>query len=259
MAAEPPGFEAPYMNVSVNQIDSDVFGRCVLDLIDFDPACDFSSLETDYVARYSPVYVACKQPVEEVARIHALESAGFQFAEFQLRFRGTIGRAFDVSAHDYRYELVQSDADLTQVLEIAGTTFEHDRITRDPFLSQWNRPNLGGERYRRYVLKSMQAPDECVYQLVSNATGEIVGFGTHRMTGPDTALLLISGVKPEYKSAGIGVLLDQFAWNELKRKGVKSFIGHASGNNYPIINLVMRGIGFRLIQAFIVLRKVYPA
>ena len=94
-------------------------------------------------------------------------------------------------------------------------------------------------------------------KLVANSTGEIVGFGSHRITGPDNALLLISGVKPEYKSLGLGALLDQFAWNELKRKGIKFFYGHTSNSNYPIINLVMRGMGFRLIQSFVVLRKIY--
>ena len=247
------------MKVVVDAIDSEVFGGCVLQIADFDPAADFGEFEADYVGRLDPIYVACKIPVEDLESIHALQSAGFQFVECQMRFRATVSRTFDVSAHDYSYELVKSEEDLERVLEIAGTTFEHDRITLDPFFQRSNRSNLSGERYRRYVIKSFHSDDECLYKLVSNSTGEIVGFGSHRITGPDKALLLISGVKAEYKSLGLGALLDQFAWNELKRKGIKSFYGHTSNSNYPIINLVMRGMGFRLIQSFVVLRKIYPA
>jgi ribosomal protein S18 acetylase RimI-like enzyme len=247
------------MKVGVDEIDSEVFGGRVLHITDFDPAADFAKFEADYVERLDPIYVSCKVPVEDLDSIHALQSAGFQFVECQMRFRGTVSRTFDVSAHDYRWELVTSEDDLARVLEIAGTTFEHDRITLDPFFKRSNRANLSGERYRRYVIKSFHSADECLYKLVSNATGEIVGFGSHRITGPDSALLLISGVKPEYKSLGLGALLDQFAWNELKRKGIKFFYGHTSNSNYPIINLVMRGMGFRLVQSFVVLRKVYTA
>lgn len=247
------------MKVSVDEVDTEVFGGCVLHISDFDRAADFAKFEADYVQRLNPIYVACKIPVEDLASIHALQTAGFQFVECQMRFRGTVSRTFDVSAHDYRWELVTSEDDLARVLEIAGTTFEHDRITLDPFFQHSNRANLSGERYRRYVIKSFHSADECLYKLVANSTGEIVGFGSHRITGPDNALLLISGVKPEYKSLGLGALLDQFAWNELKRKGIKFFYGHTSNSNYPIINLVMRGMGFRLIQSFVVLRKVYGA
>ena len=245
------------MKVVVDEVDSEVLGGCVLHLVDFDPTVDFASFEAEYIDRLHPIYVACKIPVEDLEPVHALEGQGFQFVESQMRFRGTVSRTFDVSAHDYRYELVTSADDLAAVLEIAGSTFEHDRISRDPFFKRTNRASLSGERYRRYVLKSFQSSDECLYKLVANPTGEIVGFASHRITGPDTALLLISGVKTEYKSVGLGALLDQFAWNELKRKGIKSFYGHTSNANYPIINLVMRGMGFRLVQSFVVLRKVY--
>jgi ribosomal protein S18 acetylase RimI-like enzyme len=245
------------MNVAINQMDSEVFDGCVLDLADFDPTADFAAFEAGYLARHSPIYISCKVPVEDLESVHQLEAAGFRFVEFQMRFRASLGRSFDVSAHDYRYELVTSPEILERVLEIAGATFEHDRITRDPYIKQLNRPDLSGERYRRFVSQSFQRPDECVYALISNPTDQVVGFGTHRITGPDSALLLISGVAPELKSSGLGALLDQFAWNELKRKGIKYFFGHASGANYPIINLVMRGMGFRFVQGFVVLRKVY--
>jgi ribosomal protein S18 acetylase RimI-like enzyme len=245
------------MKVVVDEIDSEVFGGCVLHIAAFDSAIDFTKFEADYIDRLDPIYVACKIPVEDLASIHALQAVGFQFVECQMRFRATVSRTFDVSAHDYSWELVKSEDDLARVLEIAGTTFEHDRISLDPFFQRSKQANLSGERYRRYVIKSFHSANECLYKLVSNPTGEIVGFGSHRITGPDNALLLISGVKPEYKSVGLGALLDQFAWNELKRKGIKFFYGHTSNSNYPIINLVMRGMGFRLIQSFVVLRKVY--
>ena len=35
------------MNVAINQMDSEVFDGCVLDLADFDPTADFAAFEKD--------------------------------------------------------------------------------------------------------------------------------------------------------------------------------------------------------------------
>lgn len=245
------------MEVQQNEIDSEVLGRNVLDLDAFDPAEDFLALEREYCNRHQPLYVSCKIAAEDIGKVHLLESYGFRFVEFQIRVYCALNKTYDVSGYNYRYEAVEGGADLSAVLEIASSIFEHDRFSRDPFFREWNGRDVSGERYRRYVMKSFQSADESVYKLVQQTTGEIVGFGTHRVTGAESALLLLAGVKPEFSGAGVGAINDYMGWNELKRKGVKWVYGHASGANYPIINLNVRGMGFRVVQCFVVLRKIY--
>lgn len=245
------------MEVKKNEIDSEVLGRSVLDIAEFDRNCNFAALEEEYLNRENPIYVACKVPAEQIADVHSLEDHGFRFVEFQMRLRGTLHKTYDTSAYDYTYSPVTSTQDLDAVLELASSIFEHDRVSRDPFFQQWKGNNVSGQRYRRYVLKSFEADDECVYKLVHNASREVVGFSTHRMLTPESALLLVGGVRNQEKTSGVGVINDYFALNELKRKGVKWFHTHVSGSNYPIINLEVKGIGFRVVQSFVVLRKVY--
>lgn len=246
------------MEVKKNEIDSDVVGRPVLDIADFDRNCDFVAFERDYCNRERPIYVTCKVPAELIADVHALEDHGFRFVEFQIRLRGTLHKAYDTSTYNFTYSPVTNAKDLEAVLDIASSIFEHDRISRDPFFEQWIGRNISGERYRRYVLKSVEAANEYVYKLVDNTTNEIVGFSTHRILTPESALLLIGGVHDQHRTSGVGAINDYFALNELRRKGVKWFHTHISGANYPIINLEVKGIGFRVIQSFVVLRKVYP-
>jgi hypothetical protein len=240
-----------------NQVDSEILGHAVLDVTDFDPTCDFVSFETEYRKREDPIYVACKVPAEAIQDVQLLEDQGFRFVEFQIRLRGTLAKTYDTSAYDYTYLPVSSEQDLAAVLDIASSIFEYDRFSRDPFFQQWKGRNISGERYRRYLLESMRSDNEFVYQLVSNASGEVVGFSSHRIVGPESALLLIGGVKNDYKSSGVGAINDYFGLNELKQKGVKWFHTHISGANYPILNLEVRGVGFRVVQSFVVLRKVY--
>lgn len=245
------------MEVRKNEIDSEILGRPVLHIAGFDGKCNLAAFEEEYLRRDNPVYVTCKVPAEQVADVHALEDHGFRFVEFQMRLRGAIRKTYDTSGYDYTYSPVTDSRDLEAVLEIASTIFEHDRVSRDPFFEQRKDINVSGERYRRYVLKSFEADDECVYKLVGNASGEVVGFSTHRIMTSESALLLLGGVRNQDKTSGVGVINDYFALNELKRKGVKWFHTHVSASNYPIINLEIRGIGFRVVQSFVVLRKVY--
>lgn len=245
------------MEVTKNAIDSDILGSPVLEISGLDGSCDLAAIEAEYVQRENPLYVICKRPVEQIADIHRLEDRGFRFVEFQMRLRGASRKTYDTSGYNYSYLPVIGSDDLQSVLELASTIFEHDRVSRDPFFLRWKGRNISGERYRRYVLKSFEAVDEFVYKLVDNSTGEIVGFSTHRVLTPDSALLLIGGVRNDARDLGVGAINDYFALNELKRKGLKSFHTHVSGSNYPILNLEVRGIGWRVVQSFVVMRKLY--
>jgi hypothetical protein len=244
------------MKAQPNEIDSLVLGRIVLDLTGIGGDADFAEFEAAYRREHDPYCAVSKVAAEELATIHKLEGHGFRFVEFQIRLMGKITRSYDTSRYPYRMERVTSEADLEPVLAIAGTTFEHDRFSLDPVFGAAGR-NVSGERYRRYVLKSFQAADECVYRLVSEATGETTGFGTHRHLGGGDALLLIGGVRTDLKHTGLGAINDYFGWNELKREGVTRFYTHVSGVNYPIMNLEIRGLKFHVVQSHAVLRKIY--
>jgi hypothetical protein len=85
----------------------------------------------------------------------------------------------------------------------------------------------------------------------------VVAFKTHRVLGPGEIQLLLGGVKTGYRSAGIGALNEYFEFNLLRDEGARSVVTHVSAKNYPILNLEVSGLGFRVEAAFAVLRKVY--
>ena len=246
------------MTAERNEIDSEVLGGNVLDISAFDPDADFSAFEGDYCERHRPLYVSCKVRSEDTGHIHLLEDYGFRFVEYQVRVSCALNRTWDVSGFGYTCQTAEGGDDLEAVLAIASSVFGHGRFFRDPFFRKWEGRNISGERFRRYVRKSFEVSDEAVYKLVNQATGEIAGFSTHRITGPESALLLLAGIKQEYDGAGLGAINDYFHWNELKKNGIRRLIGHASADNYPILNLNVHGMGFRLVQSFVILRKIYP-
>jgi len=243
------------MITTKSAIDSAVLGRAVLEIRAFQAGDDVPREEKRFLQEHDPCYAVCKVPVEDLAAIHQLEDNGFRFIETQLKLSLKM-KSYDASKYPYSYVPVEAE-DLETVLGIAGTIFLNDRFSIDPFINERFAGKAAGERYRRYVMKSFEAPDECVYKMVNNATKEIVGFGTHRHTTQDEAMMFIGGIVSNYQKAGLGPISDFLTINNLRREGVKKAYGHVSARNYAIMNLEIAGLGFKVIDSHIVLRKVY--
>jgi len=241
------------MKATFLEIDSEVIGGTVVAFEDIQEDEPIEREERILAATHRPHYAICKLPLDRVQTIQRLEDLGFRFLETQLRLRARLSKSFAVEAFPYRFERVLSDGELEPVLAIAGSTFTEDRFSCDP----WIPASASGLRYRRFVERSLRAPDERVFRLVSEASGEVVAFKTHRITGPREAQLLLGGVKTQYKAAGLGAMSEYFELNLLREQGVRSLVTHVSAKNYPVINLEVSGLGFRVETAFAVLRKVY--
>ena len=237
-----------------NDIDSEVLGAEVLYLEDFDPALDFAAFEQELRRDRAVRYLGCKVPIERVGAIHALEASGFRFLEVQFRSTFKLRKRFETSSYPYEYSLVES-ADVEAVLEIAETTFVHDRFSIDPELSS----GMGGKRYRRFVEKSIAGDGERAFKLRNPSSGEIVAFHTYAHSGGKEALFFIAGVKAEYKSLGLGTVLNYFALNEMFDRGIRKITTHQSASNYAILNLEIGFFDFRVVQGTAVLRKLYEA
>jgi hypothetical protein len=245
------------IRVARNEIDTLALGRTVLEMSDYDVSCELAEVENAYRREHNPAYVICKVPAEDLESVHALEENGFRFVEFQLRLTGSIGREYDTSAYPYRYVKVTSEVELEPVLAIVSGMFEHDRYSRDPLFQAAGWASASDERYRRYVMKSLASRDECVFRLVSEATGDTVAFGTHRHAGESEGLLLLGGVRRDLRGSGLGMINDHFGLNQLKQEGIKRFVTHMSAANYPILNMEVRALGFRVVAGLVVMRKAY--
>jgi hypothetical protein len=64
-------------------------------------------------------------------------------------------------------------------------------------------------------------------------------------------------VHRDYKSLGLGMISEYFEFNELMRKGIRKGITHISAANYPVFNLEIAQLGFRVLAVFAVMRKTY--
>lgn len=242
------------MEVTKHEIDTQVLGRPILEL-NGPVEGDFASVEREYVRAHQPFYVLYKAPIEDVAAIQKLEEHGFRFVETQMRLTFRLRGHFDTSKAPYVFERVTNENQLHEVLEIAANTFTDDRFLVDPQLPDAR--TISSARYQAYVRQSFVRPDERLYRLVNPTTGKTVAFKTHRIVNPDEAMMLLGGVHPDFKNAGLAAINAYHEFNELLRHGVKHFTTHVSARNYSVINLEVGGFRYRLKQTLIVLRKLY--
>jgi len=241
------------MHINKIEIDSKIFGKNFLEIRDFSNDVDFKEFEKGYIKEYNPYYVLCKIPLENIREIQSIGRYGFEFIEFQLREKANLRKLFPVFK-PYKMELVTTSDDLEIVLEIAATTFEHDRFSVDPLMEK----NFSSRRYKEYVLKSFRANDEFLYKLFNSETGEILGFKTHKIVNGNEALMFLGGVANMYKKSPVPVINNYLELNELFHKGVKKVTTHISGGNYGVLNLEVKEFGYKVVNGFVVLRKIYP-
>lgn len=242
------------MKIDIIPIDSETLGRTVLALSDISLDDNLNDYERMYVAKYSPVYVYAKVPLEQLATIHHLESAGFSFAECQLKLLARLTREYDTTKFQYEYKKITELPELEEALAIASQAFTHDRYYLDPK----GMPGISAKRYESYLKQSFYSEEEEIWRLIDIQNKKTVAFRSHRRTSQDEALLLLGGVDKELHSLGLGVVSSYFCLNQLKSAGFKRAFTHISLVNKPIFDLEVTHLGFRYQQSFAVLRKLYP-
>lgn len=241
------------MQVHVETIDSEVLGKPVLTLRDLSLTDDFAEIEKDYVERYQSRYVGCKVPVGDIQLIHRLEDAGFRMVEMQISGTITLRSPPDTSHLPYVYEKVTDPRVLSEIMEIAGKTFDTDRFYNDPEFG----PVLSGRRYEAYVKKSFNAADEDVYRLFDPKDGKTLAFKTYKIINDHEVYGLLGGVHPDEKGAGIGLLVDNYADAALLADGRRRMRTAISAANTIMIRYFVGTGKLKVDSVNLVLRKVY--
>jgi hypothetical protein len=231
------------------EIDSQIFGFDCWNILNPCEIEDFLSPVLSIKEKGKPALISCKIPLSEPNKIKNAESAGFKFSEVQFRTRLGLKNTYKTEKYPYRYVKIQSEEQLTEVLEIAGTTFLHDRYTLDKKIGK----ALSGQRYARYLRKSFEEPDEEIWCVQSVASGKILTFRSHKIISDKEVLLLLGGVLPKLKGSGLGVVSSHFCFNQLYGSGFTHAITYVPATNIPILNLEIGHFKFRITESFLIL------
>lgn len=240
------------MKINKIEIDTLATGKNILELSDFTIKSDFLEFEKDYIQKEKPFYVLLKIPVEELSTIHIAEACGFQFIEMQIKMTHKLKKRYPGSKQFEFVEVTNQD-DVKKIQDFAGTTFIDDRLVIDPLIDS----ETAYKRHVKYIISSYKSDNQKLYKLVEVQSNKIVAFKTHKYLENNEVLLLLGGVLPIFKNLGVGLINGYAELNELQKQGKQRVFTHISARNSPIMNMEIGALNFKVVQSYLVLRKIY--
>lgn len=241
------------MKIHLNAVDSALMGRPVLDVSDPEVPHGLAEMEALWIAEHRPAMAVARVQSENLPTIHALEELGFRFAECQMTLRVRIRSLLPVDSSGLEHFRVQEDHDLEEVLGIAGRVFKTDRFTLDPALG----PEFSQKRYQAYVRLAREAPDQELFALRDISNGRIVAFSSQQLLPNSEVRGLLGAVAEDYQGSGVGIIGDTLMGNLNFKRGFRTVWTAISAINYRVIPVHFKCHGFRVVQTWTVLRKIY--
>ncbi|MCK9610705.1 MAG: hypothetical protein M0R67_05940 [Candidatus Cloacimonas sp.] len=211
----------------------------------------YRNIEDELLNNICSCYLCAKIPAKDIVTINKMTNYGFEYIETQIQSKVKfINRKLPDT--DYYIRPVTSENDLDEVLNIASSTFENDRISIDPLLPKC----LAGKRYSAFVINSFKSNIENVMAVIDNKSQNIIGFKTHHIENNHLITFLLGGISNEYKGFGLGLISDILEMNYLLNKGFLWGYTNISTINIPVFNLEIGLLGFKVKSVYVVLRKI---
>lgn len=246
------------MVIKHNEIDSKIFNYNILDIHEYEVGEDFYSVEADYIEKYSPIYVLCKVKSNDLPVIHEMCKNGFSYIEFQIKYKHELDDKAFLQNPDIIFYEVKNLSDLEKAKDIASKTFTIDRIFIDTEFKSLFSYDISAERYNQYVSNSYYNENEKVY-LVEHKKDGVIGFFTmfYPDNKNDSAILFLIGLRNSFKGKDYGKYAISSYMKAAFDNGYRSVISNLSGINIPMMNVEINKCKAKVIDTYVVLRKIY--
>lgn len=183
--------------------------------------------------------VSCRMSHACLKESMLLEDHGFRFIEMiytpELDNLGKYGESNEPTDLDVRLAEV---ADLTVLMDIAGSAFRNERFHVDPRLSS----SLADQRYRNWVKSSYSHAAQRLYAIHDGP--QLVSFFVTEMLADGTCYWHLNAVSPDAQGQGYG----RRAWRAMLRQandaGAQRVRTSIVARNHRVLNLYAK-LGFR--------------
>jgi len=197
---------------------------------------DFASFERSRDMLGSRL-VSCRLAHEKLLESMLLEDAGFRFIEMLYRPELDLTAAREIDAGGLSLRIA-TPADLSRVLQIAGSAFGNERFHMDPRLPG----ELANRRYQVWAQSSLCHSSQRLFVLLDD--DELVAFFVTEDLPDGTCYWHLNAVAPAHQGKGYG----RGAWcamiRHAKSSGAQRVRTSIVARNHRVLNLYAR-LGFR--------------
>lgn len=222
--------------------ESECFDNKSMELTDWDAGClpTLFPLLLKKEGMKAGDFLYTRIPANDITRLQDATQAGFYYIETTLIPYMNL-RNWNREAHRRSIctlELVD-DTTLFEVEEIAESTFRGLRFNIDPNIGD----DAADRRYHRWLINAYERGEEL---LILRHRGRAAGFSVLRRIDKDNAVFVLTGVHPDYKGSGVGLMLNASTVAYCQDTGIKHIDGGISADNTAILNVNARvGFSFR--------------
>ncbi len=230
--------------------DSDLFGFDVVELRlreeDPEAAAQAVAKWLDSLAPRPPFLAYLRTPFPQVPLAETLSQQGFYPVELTYALSLPLRRLGSIASGGRpRARLRRANpADLSELIAIAGSTFEADRYHQDPHIPAAR----ADARYSAWIEEGMNA-QELIFLYEDAATSKTLGFFHLRPVGEGRLDISLAAVQPNLRRTGIGAFMYEAALTEARGLGYDTATTRVSAAHLDVVNLFARlGFAFRQVQ-----------
>lgn len=245
------------MRIKEIEIESKILGKNIYQIEDIDDSKSFLLEEPSIISKMQPFYIQCEIDVKKLDTIHAMEDAGFRFAEFRIKKELDLNSYHDVGEHSYYPYFIKSIRDedgFRAAKEIVISNNSDDRFSTDPFIPK----ELSRKRLLAYLKKSFDNTEsEFVYGLFNKNTNELLAIKTIMLKNKNEVLFMHTAVSKEHNIKKFTFMLDSLIISKFIERGVQLFYNLSSGLNIMEMDLHLSGLKYKIVSTSVMLRKIY--
>lgn len=175
--------------------------------------------------------VSCRLSHHLLRESMLLEDVGFRFIE--MVYQPEINLYGSSEFHDTGHltALLATEADLPEVLAVAGSAFRNERFHVDPRLSV----ECANERYRNWARSSLSHPTQRLCVLRANSA--LLAFFVTEALPDGTCYWHLNAVSPEFQGKGYGRLAWRTMLEQARREGMVRVRTSIVARNHRVLNL----------------------
>lgn len=203
-----------------------------------------------------PAYVYCELNATELASIHQLEQAGYQFSEFRIKSTLNTSEAEYSTRAFYPFvaEIINEKAILEEAIKILEQNPCDDRFSNDPFIPS----DFTSKRNIHNLKKSFRSwPKEFLLGIFNSHTEELIAFRSGAIFNKTEAQLFQYGISTNSDFHHTAEMLEAFTIQHLKEQGIQYIHAVSTGFNIPELNRLTQNHGFKMVSSQVILRKVF--
>ena len=204
---------------------------------------DLAGRLRNHLREHPRAFYYAKVDCERADVVRRLGGVGFSVVDTNVTFE--LARAPEISAGGTVAVAPAQDGDLEAIVDIAGAAFRRDRFHLDPLV-----PDQVADRIKREWCRSYARKARGDRLFAARVDGRPAGF-LAALTTPDTAVIDLIGVAPEFQRRRVGVALTE-AFVQHYRNQVGSLQVGTQVANIASVRLYER-LGFSALRSHYVL------